>query len=63
MPEPKGRTFGELDILFERKTPARDFKHAVVDQFAKEEPSSTDEERSEEKADGKGEYHEHIDKL
>jgi SP family general alpha glucoside:H+ symporter-like MFS transporter len=27
LPEPKGRTFGELDELFERKVPARQFKN------------------------------------
>jgi SP family general alpha glucoside:H+ symporter-like MFS transporter len=26
LPEPKGRTFGELDELFERKVPARNFR-------------------------------------
>jgi SP family general alpha glucoside:H+ symporter-like MFS transporter len=33
LPEPSGRTFAELDILFERKTPARKFKTAKVDAF------------------------------
>lgn len=33
LPEPKGRTYGEMDILFEQKVPARKFKHAVVDPF------------------------------
>lgn len=33
LPEPKGRTYGELDILFEQKIPARKFKKAVVDPF------------------------------
>jgi SP family general alpha glucoside:H+ symporter-like MFS transporter len=33
LPEPKGKTFGELDILFERKVNARKFKSAVVDVF------------------------------
>ena len=28
-----GRTYGELDILFERKVPARKFKHSVVDMY------------------------------
>jgi SP family general alpha glucoside:H+ symporter-like MFS transporter len=31
LPEPQGRTFGELDILFERKVKARDFKTAVIE--------------------------------
>jgi SP family general alpha glucoside:H+ symporter-like MFS transporter len=33
LPEPKGRTYGELDVLFERKISARKFKETVVDQF------------------------------
>lgn len=33
LPEPKGRTYGELDILFERKVPARLFSKTVVDEF------------------------------
>ncbi|SCV69713.1 BQ2448_1107 [Microbotryum intermedium] len=31
LPEPKGRSFGELDILFELKTPARKFATTPVD--------------------------------
>jgi SP family general alpha glucoside:H+ symporter-like MFS transporter len=34
LPEPKGRTYGELDILFEKKVSARKFAKAVVDPFA-----------------------------
>jgi len=33
LPEPKGRTYGELDVLFERKVPARKFKTTNVDFF------------------------------
>ncbi|GFZ51512.1 hypothetical protein JCM24511_09279 [Saitozyma sp. JCM 24511] len=33
VPEPSGRTFAELDVLFERKVPARKFKTAQVDAF------------------------------
>ncbi|OIW33163.1 putative maltose permease [Coniochaeta ligniaria NRRL 30616] len=33
LPEPKGRTFAELDLLFEQKVPARKFATAVVDAF------------------------------
>jgi SP family general alpha glucoside:H+ symporter-like MFS transporter len=33
MPEPRGRTFAELDLLFERKVRARDFARAEVDVF------------------------------
>ncbi|KAF4422136.1 MFS transporter SP family general alpha glucoside:H+ symporter [Fusarium acutatum] len=33
LPEPKGRTYGELDLLFEHKVPARKFASTKVDQF------------------------------
>lgn len=33
LPEPKGRTYAELDILFERGVSARGFKNAVVDRL------------------------------
>jgi SP family general alpha glucoside:H+ symporter-like MFS transporter len=33
VPEPSGRTFAELDVLFERKVSARKFKTAQVDAF------------------------------
>ena len=31
LPEPKGRTYGDLDILFERGVPARQFASAIVE--------------------------------
>jgi SP family general alpha glucoside:H+ symporter-like MFS transporter len=34
LPEPKGRTYGELDVLFEARTPARKFKASTVNGFA-----------------------------
>ncbi|KAJ5219456.1 sugar transporter [Penicillium cinerascens] len=34
LPEPKGRTYAEIDLLFERKVPARNFASTVVDPFA-----------------------------
>lgn len=34
LPEPKGRTYGELDILFEDRIPARKFASTKVDEFA-----------------------------
>jgi SP family general alpha glucoside:H+ symporter-like MFS transporter len=37
LPEPKGRTYGELDVLFERNVSARKFKSAKVDLFHKED--------------------------
>ncbi|KAH7355864.1 maltose permease MAL61 [Pyrenochaeta sp. MPI-SDFR-AT-0127] len=33
LPEPKGRTYAELDILFEKRVSARHFKDTIVDQF------------------------------
>ncbi|OXB36203.1 MFS transporter, SP family, general alpha glucoside:H+ symporter [Cryptococcus neoformans] len=33
LPEAKDRTYGELDVLFENKIPARKFASTVVDQF------------------------------
>lgn len=33
LPEPKGRTYGELDVLFEQRIPARKFKGTVVDPY------------------------------
>ncbi|PGH03120.1 hypothetical protein AJ79_07447 [Helicocarpus griseus UAMH5409] len=33
LPEPKGRTYGELDLLFEQKVPARKFKETKVDPY------------------------------
>ncbi|KAI4601154.1 hypothetical protein KJ359_012341 [Pestalotiopsis sp. 9143b] len=34
IPEPKGRTYGELDVLFDAGVPARKFKKATVESFA-----------------------------
>ncbi|KAK5077351.1 hypothetical protein LTR64_005168 [Lithohypha guttulata] len=33
LPEPSGRTFAEMDLLFERRIPARQFKHTDVNAF------------------------------
>ena len=33
LPEPTGRTFSEIDILFERKVSARNFKRTQVNVF------------------------------
>jgi SP family general alpha glucoside:H+ symporter-like MFS transporter len=33
LPEPKGRTYAELDVLFEKKIPARKFSKTEVDPF------------------------------
>ena len=40
----RGRTYGELDVLFERKVPARKFKSTVVDQFSREHLDIVEEE-------------------
>lgn len=34
LPETKGRTYGELDVLFEQEVNARKFASTRVDQFA-----------------------------
>ncbi|KAH6839626.1 general substrate transporter [Chaetomium sp. MPI-CAGE-AT-0009] len=34
LPEPKGRTYAELDMLFEQRVPARKFAAAKIDPFA-----------------------------
>jgi SP family general alpha glucoside:H+ symporter-like MFS transporter len=36
LPEPKGRTYGELDVLFENGVSARKFASTTVDQFSSE---------------------------
>lgn len=40
LPEAKGRTYGELDILFEQGVPARRFRQAVVDPFRVQHPAT-----------------------
>ncbi|TDZ15325.1 Maltose permease MAL31 [Colletotrichum orbiculare MAFF 240422] len=39
LPEAKGRTYGELDILFARQTPARQFSKAHVDAYEISHPA------------------------
>lgn len=34
LPEPKGRTFAQMDVLFERRISARKFHKTEVDVFA-----------------------------
>ena len=52
LPEPKGRTYGELDVLFEHKVSARRFHKTKVDQCAGEhteivaETSDSDAEKA-----------------
>jgi SP family general alpha glucoside:H+ symporter-like MFS transporter len=43
LPEPKGRTYGELDVLFERKISARKFSSTKVDPFEVHPTVSLDE--------------------
>ena len=38
LPEPKGRTYGELDLLFEQKVSARNFKSTKVDAYGHTSP-------------------------
>ena len=47
LPEPKGRTYAELDLLFEQRVPARKFSSTRVDPFAndRESPLATKSEK------------------
>lgn len=50
LPETKGRSYGELDILFENKVPAWRFKSTKVDQFSHhDDKKDIEQERSDEK--------------
>lgn len=49
LPEPKGRTYGELDILFEQRVSARKFKEIVVQEFEEEEESVSEKKLEGEK--------------
>lgn len=40
LPEPKGRTYAEMDILFEKRVSARKFKETVVESFGVSETES-----------------------
>ncbi|KIX98096.1 uncharacterized protein Z520_06176 [Fonsecaea multimorphosa CBS 102226] len=48
LPEPKGRTFAELDVLFDQKVSARKFKSTVVDAFHEESLAKVDASRADE---------------
>lgn len=41
LPEPKGRTYEELDLLFQKKVPARQFSSTQVDPYAVEITTTT----------------------
>lgn len=56
LPEPKDRTYGELDVLFEHGVSARKFASTRVDQFAGEHTElQTDVASSSENGDEKKE--------
>lgn len=59
LPEPKGRTYGELDLLFEQKVPARAFSRTVVDQFSEATPTAP-EPTTKAKEDSNIEYEEVV---
>lgn len=46
LPEPKDRTYGELDVLFEHKVSARKFHKTKVDQFSGDNTEIIDEDTS-----------------
>ncbi|KAL2067834.1 hypothetical protein VTL71DRAFT_15932 [Oculimacula yallundae] len=56
LPETKDRTFGEIDVLFDNKVPARKFKYTMVDQFAQYNNYDLD-------VDGKKAATEHVSVL
>jgi MFS transporter, SP family, general alpha glucoside:H+ symporter len=49
LPEPKGRTYGELDVLFERNVPARKFKSTKLDIFRSDHLAIIESSGSQEK--------------
>ena len=63
VPEPKGRTFGELDVLFDNHVSARKFKHTSVDQFAGHGAGPAALDQMDEKMGGKvdGSHTQHLE--
>jgi SP family general alpha glucoside:H+ symporter-like MFS transporter len=55
LPEPKGRTYGEMDILFERKVSARKFKTTYLDIFRSDHLGIVEKNGSDEKRKGSDE--------
>ncbi|RSH89194.1 hypothetical protein EHS25_002306 [Saitozyma podzolica] len=51
LPETKDRTFGEIDILFENKIPARKFKYTKADQFVQNDDQRLEEAKGERKTE------------
>ncbi|KAG5931944.1 hypothetical protein E4U60_005668 [Claviceps pazoutovae] len=45
LPEPKGRTYGELDILFEHKISARKFQTTAVDRLGAQSDHASEKEK------------------
>lgn len=46
LPECRGRTYGELDILFEQKVPARQFARTAVDQYEVDKRENANKNRN-----------------
>lgn len=59
LPEPKGRTYAELDMLFEQRVPARKFVSTVVDPFQ----ASSDCAEKREMQEGKAETVETVENV
>lgn len=59
LPEPKGRTYGELDVLFENRVSARNFRKTKVDQFAGHNTDIAAEDSS----DGEKKAAAHVDSV
>ena len=55
LPEPKGRTYGELDVLFEHGISARKFASTTVDQFSGEHTEIVDVDTVDVETKSKGE--------
>jgi len=47
LPEPRGRTYGELDMLFEQRVSARKFAETKVDPFGHDIGARKENEKSE----------------
>lgn len=60
LPETKGRTFGEIDLMFDNHVPARKFKYTTVDQFAVDTSSKSAAGSISEKHAHDGAHVEHI---
>lgn len=56
LPEPKGRSYAEMDILFEARVPARKFKQTDVAELPAEEPRESVGSRDEKESVERSEY-------